>query len=104
MTAGSETFHSIGVSLEEGPFEVRSGWSVVPNRWSWSKQSEEESDELDGIGLGMSPRPVDSSFPFPVSTINGEHRVESTKGSGRGGWDVGAGVQVRAPRVVFQIY
>jgi len=31
MSAGSETFHSIGVSSDEEPLGVRDGWSVSPN-------------------------------------------------------------------------
>jgi len=101
--AGSETFHSISDSSEEGPLEAKNGWSLTPNRRSRSGQLEDESDESDAT-LGMSPRSADPSFPFPVSAIHGEHGVESAEGSWRGGWDVGAGVQVRAPCVVFQTH
>ena len=83
MFAGSETFHSINDSSKEVPLEARNGWSVIPNRWSGSGQSEEESDESDER-LGTNPRPVDPSFPFPALAIIGEN-VEYTEGSWRGG-------------------
>lgn len=71
MAAGSETFQSIEVSSDRS--KASNGWSVIPKRWSESEQSEEESDELDEMGLGISPKPMDPSFPFPVSTIRGRY-------------------------------
>ena len=82
--AGWETFHSIGVSSDEGPFKARNRWSVISNRLSGSGKSEEESDEPDEMRLGICPRPVNPSFPFPMSMIPGEYGVGSAKGLGRG--------------------
>lgn len=51
----------------------------------------------------MSPRSVNSSFPFSALMMGVEHGPRSAKGLGR--WaDVGAGVYVKTPYGVFQVY
>lgn len=94
MSAGSETFHSIGVSSDEGQFDVNNGWRVSPNRWPEFEQSEEESEVSDGMGLGITARPADPSFPLLGSAISGDSGcgLKSANGLGRVRWDAGAGV------------
>ena len=80
MSAGSETSHSIDVRRWS---DASNGWrwSVVPNWWSGSEQSEEESDEM---GFGINPRAPDQSLPSPTSTIRGVHGLRFANGLGRG--------------------
>lgn len=106
LSAGSETLHSIGVSFARRGFDASSGWRATPDREPEPEQSEDESgrsDASDEKGLGMRPRPV-GSFPSPISKMRGEDGPKFANGLGRGSADAGAGVYVRAPWGVFQVY
>ena len=88
ISAGSETFHSIGVSLDRRQLDASKGWRVKPNWWLGSEQSKDESDESDGIAPGIiapgiTPGPIHPSFPSPASKMYGEHGLGSANGLGR---------------------
>ena len=87
MSTGSETSHSIGVSLGRRQSDASNRLRVNPNWWLWSEQSEDESDESDGIRPGttpgITPGPTNAPFPPPRSKACGEHGLRSANGLGR---------------------
>jgi len=83
VSTGSETFHSIDVSLGRRQSDARNRLRVNPNWWLGSEQSEDESDELDGITPGTTPGPSHPSYLSPRSRICGEHGLRSANGLGK---------------------
>lgn len=92
MSAGSETFQSIGVPPGRKESDTRNWWSVIPDWWPGPESSEDDSDDSDEMTPGMSPSPVDQAFPSPTWTICEENGLGSVNGLGRAILDPGAGV------------